>query len=239
MIPARRAAGVLPRAAATCDPPAVVAGRAGAPRRDGWLAVLATAASLASAGCAAQQSAADGPRPSATATASTSPPSSTPAGDPGTAGYASAFLGAGGASGSDDAFVHVSVWAPPDAEPFANGEFFVLGYDCLTEETVPAAVDGLGTASAGGELPLTCGSHTHEGEITGTAVLDLTWTAQGPVEQHTVESTDGSCAEDLSVRHAVVTGGVHLVLPALGYDGMATPLGDDDDSISQGVPACG
>jgi hypothetical protein len=221
----------------------VVAGRVGALRRDGWLAVLATATSLVTAGCAAQPSAADVPSSTATATATataaTSPPSSTPAGDQGTAGYASAFLGAGGASGSDDAFVHVSVWAPPDAEPFANGEFFVLGYDCLTEETVPAAVDGLGTASAGGELPLTCGSHTHEGEITGTAVLDLTWTAQGPVEQHTVESTDGSCAEDLSVRHAVVTGQVHLVLPALGYDGVATPLGDDDDSISQGVPACG
>ena len=103
---------------------------------------------------------------------------------------------------------------------------------------MPATVDGLESASARGELALTCGSHTAEGEVTGTAVLDLTWTADGEVRQHTVENPDGSCAEEISERHAVVSGEIHLVIPELDYDGVARSLADDDDSVSQGVPDC-
>ena len=194
------------------------------------------AAVLGIAGCSSDPAMDPGP----TAGSSTTAPSSSPPPDePGdTAGYASAFLGAGGASGSDDVFVHASVWAPPGEEPFANGEFFVLGYDCLTEQTVPATVDGLESATARGELALTCGSHTAEGEVTGTAVLDLTWTAEGEVRQHTIENPDGTCAEEISERHAVVRGEVHLVIPELDYDGVATSLADDDDSVSRGVSPC-
>jgi hypothetical protein len=164
------------------------------------------------------------------------PPSTAPAAE--TAGYASAFLGAGGASGSDDVFVHASVWAPPGEAAFANGEFFVLGWDCITDGSVPATVHGLESASARGELALTCGSHTHEGEVTGTAELDLTWTGHGPVRRQTVASAHGECSEDLSDRHAVVRGQVRLVLPELDHDGVALPLLDDDDSVSQGVLDC-
>ncbi len=211
-------------------------------RSAGRVLLLATA--LCATACGTQPPTDGSPSASSTASSTTSPTtssSSSPmtAPDDATAGYASAFLGAGGPSGSDDVFVHASVWAPPGEAAFANGEFFVLGYDCLTEESVPAEVDGLETAWARGTLALNCGSHTAPGEVTGTAVVDLTWTAEGPVRRRTVESPDGSCSEALSDRHAVVRGEVRLVLPALGYDGVAVPLLDDDDSISEGVPACG
>lgn len=204
-------------------------------RRTSGLVVAALATALCVTACDGQPPA--GAPPAASSTSASVPPSPAPGG--GTAGYASAFLGAGGASGSDDVFVHASVWAPPGEAAFANGEFFVLGYDCLTEESVPATVDGLDSASARGSLALTCGSHTQEGEVTGTAELDLSWTGHGPVRRQTVAGAESSCSEDLSDRHAVVTGEVHLVVPALGYDGVAVSLGDDDDSISEGLLDCG
>ncbi|MGY1665583.1 hypothetical protein [Geodermatophilus sp. SYSU D00696] len=193
--------------------------------------VAGTAAVLLLAGCGG------GPAAPPRATPTATPTASVPADDGGT-GYASAFLGAGGTSGSDDVFVHLTVFAPPGTDAFGNGEFFVLGWDCLTEQTVPAAVDGLDSATARGELALTCGSHTHPGEVTGTAVVDLTWTAEGPVAEHTVTGPGGTCPERLTDRHAVVTGQVRLVVPDLGYDGVAVSLADDDDSVSRGVPAC-
>ena len=198
--------------------------------------LVASLVGLAVTGCSSDP----GHDPGPTAGPSTTAPSTSadPGGPGDTAGYASAFLGAGGASGSDDVFVHLTVWAPLGEEPFANGEFFVLGWDCLTDQRVPATVDGLDSATARGELALTCGSHTAEGEVTGTAVLDLTWTAEGPVEQYTIDHPDGSCAEAISERHALVRGEIHLVIPALDYDGVATSLADDDDSVSQGDSDC-
>ncbi|MGY1734205.1 hypothetical protein ACI798_22080 [Geodermatophilus sp. SYSU D01045] len=188
---------------------------------------IAGGAALLLAGCGSGPAA---PPPAA--------PATTEAADDGGTGYASAFLGAGGESGSDDVFVHVTVFDPPDADAFGNGEFFVLGWDCLTEERVPATVAGLDSATARGELALTCGSHTAAGEVTGTAVVDLTWTAEGPGHEYALDSPDGACRELLTDRHAVVTGQVRVVVPGLGYDGVAVSLADDDDSVSRGVPAC-
>ncbi|MGY1783391.1 hypothetical protein [Geodermatophilus sp. SYSU D00698] len=188
---------------------------------------IAGGVALLLAGCGGQATAV----PRAAPTAPAAP-------DDGGTGYASAFLGAGGDSGSDDLFVHVTVFDPPDADAFGNGEFFVLGWDCLTEQRVPATVAGLDSATARGELALTCGSHTQPGEVTGTAVVDLTWTAEGPGHEYTLDSPDGACRELLTDRHAVVTGQVRVVVPDLGYDGVAVTLADDDDSLARGVPAC-
>jgi hypothetical protein len=197
-------------------------------------AALVIGTALAAVGCAAE---ATGGGATPTAAPTSSPTSQEPV-DDGSTGYASAFLGAGGASGSDDVFAHVTVWAPSGQDAFANGEFFVLGYDCLTEQTVPATVAGIDSATARGELALTCGSHQADGAVTGTAVIDLVWTAEGPVRAHSVSNSAGTCTEEISDRHAVVAGTVHLVVPALGYDGVAVSLGDDDDSVSRGLSDC-
>ena len=193
---------------------------------------LLLAAALLLSGCGA---AAGEPEDAA---ATTSTPSAGPSGPPGI-GYASAFLGAGGSSGSEDLFVHLTVFDPPDVAAFGNGEFFVLGWDCQTAGTVPATVDGTEAATAVGELTLTCGSHTMPGEVTGTAVVDLTWTADGPPVETRVSGPGGECDEDRTDRHAVVGGQVRVTIPELGYDGVATSLADDDDTVAQGVPACG
>ncbi|MGY1813668.1 hypothetical protein [Blastococcus sp. SYSU D00820] len=190
-------------------------------------ALVVPAVLLLLAGCSGGDGTA-GPAPSS--------PAAEPPADP-TTGYASAFLGAGGASGSEDLFVHLTVFDLPDGDGFGNGEFFVRGWDCLTDQTVPATVDGEDSATARGELALTCGSHTAPGEVTGTAVVDLTWTADGAPVEHVLHAPDGSC-ETRTDRHAAVTGQVRVVVPQLGYDGIATSLADDDDSVGRGEPGC-
>jgi hypothetical protein len=153
-------------------------------------------------------------------------------------GYASVFL-----TGAD-VFVAFDVFSPEGQDPFGKGEFFVLGYDCLTEEQVPATVDGLESATAGGTLALTCGYHG-EGvppgppEVSGTAIVELVWAGEGAVTEQDLGGPGSSCVGRLQVRSARVSGSVHLEVPALGVDVVATPPGDDDDTIREERSSCG
>jgi hypothetical protein len=112
--------------------------------------LVAALAGVAVAGCTSgSEPPAEQPRASATSEPPTE--SSAPPEDENRIGYASVFL-----TGTD-VFIPFDVFAPPDQEPFGKGEFFVLGYDCLTEEQVPATVVDLDSAAAAGTLSTTWG----------------------------------------------------------------------------------
>jgi hypothetical protein len=85
-------------------------------------------------------------------TAAAEPPS-----DPGpsrsTTGSAAAVL-----SSESGLTVFLDAFAPPSEASFARLEIFVVGFECVTEESIPAELDDLESASAEGELILTCGS---------------------------------------------------------------------------------
>ena len=62
-------------------------------------------------------------------------------------GYASVFL-THGTAGEVDVFVPFDVFAPEGIDAFGRGEVFVQGYECTTEDSVPATVSGLSSATA-------------------------------------------------------------------------------------------
>lgn len=169
--------------------------------------------------------------PSATASAGTSE-------GPVTSYFGGTFVGSGGTSGSDDVFGDVRVWAPAGVAAFGNGEFFVRGYDCLTEDTVRARVDGLRSATAHGRLALDCWLHDAPGygdprpeHVTGVAIVTLRWTGTGPVTYRTLR--DPACTYRFADRHADVTGTVVVRLPAIGFRATATPLDADSDHLTR------
>jgi hypothetical protein len=152
-----------------------------------------------------------------------------------TTGYASVFL-THETAGEVDVFVPFDVFAPEGIDAFGRGEVFVQGFECTTEDSVPATVDGLSSATAGGTLDLVCSSP--EREVTGHAEIDLVWTADGPVERTTTAGRFSPCVTHLQVRHAAVTGSMTIVIPDLGVGVVVTPPGDDDDSIRQEHSLC-
>ena len=159
---------------------------------------------------------------------------------PSTSYSASAFVGSGGASGSDEVFADVTVWKPSGTAAFANGEFFVLGYDCTTEDTTRAGVDGLRSAWAKGRLSLDCWQHGGgygPQHVTGTAVLHLRWTGTGEVTHRTLRYPD--CTYRFADRHAEVTGWVKIVLPGIGFRARATSLDSEFDHITRERAYCG
>ena len=149
-----------------------------------------------------------------------------------------AFVGSGGQSGSEHVFGDVRVWAPAGVLAFGNGEFFVRGYDCVTEDTVRARVDRLRSATAHGRLTLDCWLHDAPGygdarpeHVTGVAVVELHWTGTGPVTHRTL--LDPDCTYRFADRHADVTGSVVVRLPAIGFRATATPLDDVSDHLTR------
>ena len=158
---------------------------------------------------------------------------------PSTSYFASAFVGSGGASGSEDVFADVTVWKPSGTPAFANGEFFVRGYDCTTEDTTRAGVDGLRSAWAKGRLSLDCWKHDGgDGpqHVTGTAVLHLRWTGTGEVTHRTLRNPD--CTYRFADRHAEVTGRVKIVLPEIDFRARATSLDAESDHITRERAYC-
>jgi hypothetical protein len=120
--------------------------------------------------------------------------------------------------------VFFDAYAPDRTEPFGGLEVFVAGYECLTEDRVPATIDGLESATAAGELTFVCGSPA--GEVTGSATVDLTWTGVGDVRRYVVAGAGSPCISFGRERHAEVTGSVQVVIPALGIDESAIPEDD-------------
>ena len=132
-----------------------------------------------------------------------------------TTGSAFAFL-----SGPESA-VFLDAFAPPGEDSFATLEIFVAGFECLTEERIPAVVDDLTSASATGELTLTCGSA--EGEVLAHAVVDVAWEGEGPISPSTFAGRGMACVVRVLTRQATVTGTVQVTIPELGIDETARP----------------
>ena len=135
-------------------------------------------------------------------------------------GYALTAL----ASADGALLVHLDVFDPLDRAPFADLEVFVAGYECVTgeEDSVPATMRTLRSASAVGTLPLTCGSE--EGTVTGTAVVEgVTWQATGrPVTDVVPPSAGDPRLRTTVTRQAAVAGSVRVSVPGLGVDTVAT-----------------
>lgn len=159
-----------------------------------------------------------------------------------TAGYAFTFLG------SSDVFVPFDVFAPSGADAFGIAEIYVNGYECFAQNTVPATVDGLTSATAKGDMALECSLHIGPDDppppagvpltVQGSAQVDLAWSGEGQVERITVAGRYATCVARMQVRHAVVTGQVRVTIPDLGIDQSAVTLGDDDDSLRYEEVVC-
>ncbi len=131
--------------------------------------------------------------------------------------------------------VFFDAFAPDRTEPFGGLEVFVAGYECLTEDRVPATIDGLESATAAGELAFVCGSP--EGEATGSATVDLTWTGEGGVQYSAFAGEGSPCASFARDRQAEVTGSVRVVIPGLGIDESTVPA-DDSGRLASVTSIC-
>jgi hypothetical protein len=152
----------------------------------------------------------------------------------GTIGYANALLYGENRTGGGGVESMFSAYAPAGVPAFARGEVFIGGYECLTEDSVPARVDGLESARATGRLRYECGSP--EGTVRGYAAVHLRWTGQGEVVEHSWADEEG-CTITLQVRPARVTGAMLAVVPGVG-SATLTLNAEDDADIRQERRTC-
>lgn len=121
--------------------------------------------------------------------------------------------------------VFLDVFATEDRAPFADLEVFVGEYECVTgeEDSIPATMATLESATAAGTLPLTCGSSTAD-EVTGTAVVEeVVWDGEGPLRYEVIPPGPGvRCLLVVVAREAAVKGTVHVTIPDLGIDAEAS-----------------
>lgn len=141
-------------------------------------------------------------------------------------GYATALLYGTVAPGGGGAESLFGVYDPPDVPAFGRGEVFIGGYECTTEDSVPARVTGLESARATGWLAYECGSA--EGTVRGTAVVHLDWAGRGEVVEHSWTDQAG-CVVTLRVRPADVSGGMLVVVPGVGGAHLTLNAPDDAD----------
>lgn len=166
-----------------------------------------------------------------TGTAAAAPPAEK--GDTGL-GYATALLyGTDPASGGGVESLF-TVYAPAGVSPFGRGEVFLGGYECLTEDSVPARVTRLHSAGATGWLAYDCTSEA--GTVRGYAVVHLHWTGHG---ETTVQSwtDEAGCVITLQVRPARVSGGMVVLVPGVG-SAVLTLNAEDDADIRQERTDC-
>jgi hypothetical protein len=136
-----------------------------------------------------------------------------------------------------DVFSHINVFAPEGEEPFARGDIFVAGYDCVTEDAAAATIDDLDSATSTGRLEYLC-STPDVSDMAAYATIDLAWTGKGEVSRLTSAGPLNACTEHLEIRHAHVSGSIRIFIPELGIDQMASAPGDDDDSLVQREAIC-
>jgi hypothetical protein len=149
------------------------------------------------------------------------------AGDPGTGiGYANALLYGEDLTGGGGVESLFTVYASQGVPAFGRGEVFLGGYECLTEDSVPARVTGLESARATGRLRYECGSP--EGTVRGAAFVHLRWTGRGEVTEQSW-TDDAGCLVTLRVRPADVTGGMLVAVPGVGVAALTLNAPDDAD----------
>jgi hypothetical protein len=167
--------------------------------------------------------------------ASAAPPTE-PAGFRSVADGAAAVLRGGAES---DLFVLIGIFAEQGSPTEAFVDIFVAGYHCVSDDPLDAAFTELETATLEGSVDLTCSfvvdpENPPEGpvpdDVTGTAVVDLTWTAVGDRERLPRTGNRDHCVGLFVQRQATVSGDVHVVIPELGIDGTATAAPDDPDN---------
>ncbi|GAA4733229.1 hypothetical protein GCM10023328_10730 [Modestobacter marinus] len=171
-----------------------------------------------------------------TGTAAASPPAPGPGAgtSDGAIGYATALLYGEDRTGGGGAESLFEAYAPAGVPAFARGEVFIGGYECLTEDSVPAQVTGLESARATGWLRYECGSA--EGTVRGYAAVHLRWTGHGEVVEQSWTDEEG-CTVTLQVRPARVTGGMLAVVPGVG-SAVLTLNAEDDADIRQERRTC-
>jgi hypothetical protein len=117
--------------------------------------------------------------------------------------------------------VFLDAFAPPEEPSFAGLEIFVAGYECVTVEAIGAELDGVDSASAEGELTLTCGSP--QGEATAYADVDVVWEGTGRTTRTILAGRGQPCVVHIRTRGATVTGTVVVTIPELGIEETAVP----------------
>ncbi len=117
--------------------------------------------------------------------------------------------------------VFLDAFTPPGKASFARLEVFVAGYECTTEHSIPADLDGLESASGEGRLTLTCGSA--QGDVTAFADVDVAWQGTGRVTRTTLAGSGQDCIVKIRTREATVTGTVEVRVPELGIVQTAVP----------------
>jgi hypothetical protein len=117
--------------------------------------------------------------------------------------------------------VFLDAFTPPGEPSFARLEIFVAGHECLTENSIPATLDGLESASAEGRLTLTCGSA--QGDVTAVADVDVAWEGAGRTTRTTLAGPGRNCVVKIRTREATVTGTVEVSVPELGIEETAAP----------------
>jgi hypothetical protein len=163
-------------------------------------------------------------------------PPGEPAGFRSVADQAAAVLR--GSEGSD-LLVLTGIFAETGSATEAYVDMFVDGYHCVSDDPLDAAITELETATLEGTLSLTCRfvvdpENPPEGpvpdDVTGTAVVDLAWTAVGDRERLPRTGNRDHCVGRFVEWHAVVSGEVRVVVPELGVDESATAEADSPDS---------
>jgi hypothetical protein len=117
--------------------------------------------------------------------------------------------------------VFLDAFTPPSEPSFARLEVFVAGYECLTEDSIAADLDGLTSAFAGGELTLTCGSA--QGDVTAFAAVDVDWLGAGRITRTTLAGRGRDCLVTIRTRGATVEGTIEVTVPELGIEETARP----------------
>jgi hypothetical protein len=133
-------------------------------------------------------------------TATAAPPGNT------TTGSADAFPLVGGAG------VFLSAYDPDGEAAFAVPEVFAGGYECGTEERLPARFRGLGSVSTTGTVEVTCWG-AELPDVTGTVTVDVAWRGRGPVTAQ--PPVPSECDLRVLLRAAEVTGTVTLEVPGV------------------------
>lgn len=133
--------------------------------------------------------------------------------------------------GGSDLLVLTGIFAEAGSATEAYVDIYVDGYHCVSDDPLAATITELESATLEGRLDLSCTfvidpenppEEPVPDDVTGTAVVDLTWSAVGDWERLPRTGNRDHCVGRFVERSASVTGEVHVVIPELGIDESAT-----------------
>jgi hypothetical protein len=139
-----------------------------------------------------------------------------------TTGSATAFPLVGGAG------VFLNAYDPDGEAPFTVPEVFAGGYECFTDERLPADFRGLGSVRTAGTVGVTC-SGDRVPDVTGSLTVDVGWRGRGPATEQPEPPFPTGCDLRVLIRQADVTGSIALEIPALGIDATTDLVGVPGD----------